>query len=181
DYMERAVAVNRAFWSWNVHGIGAAMISIRPPTMTFMGLPWGPLTSWEAAGNCFITLAAAISLLAALCLYLLLRIGVKPTFLAVASVCGVGPTEATAQTLATARKVGFTPMRNNKYKHNAAKSDIAAASVMKQFPAASQEVSGPHGRPINVMVGGRMLIIAAPIPCTFQDQKARLTATALSI
>lgn len=89
DYMERAVAVSRAFWSWNVHGIGAAMISLRPPAMTFMGLPWGPLTSWEAAGNCFITLAAAISLLAALCLYLLLRIGVKPTFLAAASVCAV--------------------------------------------------------------------------------------------
>jgi hypothetical protein len=62
--------------------------------MTLLGLPWGPLATWDAAGKCFITLAAAISLLAASCLYLLLRIGVKPFFLVVASVCvvaSIGP------------------------------------------------------------------------------------------
>lgn len=99
DYMERTVAVSRAFWSWNVHGIGAAMISIRPPAMTLMGLPWGPLTSWQSVGDCFITLAAAVSLLAAACLYLLLRIGVKPIFLVIASVCvfaALGPFPAGA-------------------------------------------------------------------------------------
>ena len=63
------------------------MVSIRPPAMTWLGLPWGPLTSWEAAGKCFITLGAVISLLVALCLYLLQRIGVRPFFLVAASVC----------------------------------------------------------------------------------------------
>ena len=94
DYLRRSIAVSRAFWSGNVHGLGAAMVSIRPPAMTLLGLPWGPLASWDAAGKCFITLAAMISLLAALCLYLLLRIGVKPFFLIVASVCvvaSIGP------------------------------------------------------------------------------------------
>jgi len=56
------------------------------PAMTLLGLPWGPLASWDAAGKCFITLAAVISLLAASCLYLLLRVGVKPFFLVAASV-----------------------------------------------------------------------------------------------
>ena len=55
--------------------------------MTWLGLPWGPITSWEAASRCFITLAGMISLLAALRLYLLLRIGVKPLLLIVASAC----------------------------------------------------------------------------------------------
>jgi hypothetical protein len=61
--------------------------NIRPPVMMLLGLPWGPLASWDAAGKCFITLAAAISLLVALCLYLLLRIGVKPFFLVLAAMC----------------------------------------------------------------------------------------------
>ena len=94
DYLQRSIAVSRAFWSGNVHGLGAAMVSIRPPAMTLLGLPWGPLTSWDAAGKCFITLAAVISLLAASCLYLLLRIGAKPFFLMVASACvvaSIGP------------------------------------------------------------------------------------------
>ena len=94
DYLQRSIAVSRAFWSGNVHGIGVAMVSFRPPAMTLLGLPWGPLASWDAAGKCFITLAAVISLLAASCLYLLLRIGVKPFFLVVASVCvvaSIGP------------------------------------------------------------------------------------------
>ena len=86
DYLARAIAVSRAFWSGNIHGLGA-MVSIRPPAMTWLGLPWGPLTSWEAAGKCFITLGAVISLLVALCLYLLQRIGVRPFFLVAASVC----------------------------------------------------------------------------------------------
>jgi hypothetical protein len=87
DYLQRSIAVSRAFWSGNVHGLGAAMVSIRPPAMTLLGLPWGPLASWDAAGKCFITLAAVISLLAAACLYMLLRIGVRPFFLVAAAVC----------------------------------------------------------------------------------------------
>jgi len=88
NYLLGSIKVSQAFWSGNVHGLGA-MVGKRPPAMTLLGLPWGPLASWDAASKCFITLAAVISLLAALCLYLLLRIGVKPFFLVAASVCVV--------------------------------------------------------------------------------------------
>jgi len=94
EYLARAIWVSRAFWSGNAHGVIAGMVSIRPPVMTLLGVPWGALSSWNAAGNCFITLAALTGLLAAACLYLLLRIGVKPFFLAAASVCvaaSIGP------------------------------------------------------------------------------------------
>ena len=113
DYLQKSIMVSRVFWSGNVHGvahlraIGAEMYSFRPPAMTMLGLPWGPLASWDAAGKCFITLGALISLLVALCLYLLLRIGVKPLFLVIASVCEVAsigpyPAGATAHASATA-------------------------------------------------------------------------------
>jgi hypothetical protein len=94
QYFQRAIGVSRAFWSGNVQGLLAAMVSIRPPAMTLLGLPWGPLASWDDAGRCFITLAVGISFLAALCLYLMMRIGVKPLFLVAASVCvfaAIGP------------------------------------------------------------------------------------------
>jgi hypothetical protein len=87
EYLTRSTAVSWAFWSGNVQGLVAAMVSQRPPAMTLLGLPWGMPTTWDVAGNCFFTLAAVTSLLAALCLYLLLRIGVKPLFLVLASVC----------------------------------------------------------------------------------------------
>jgi len=107
EYLFRSVALSRAFWTANLHGIGAAVVSIRPPAMTLLGLPWGPLTSWDAAGKCFVTLASGIALLAALCLYMLLRIGVKPIFLVLASVCvlasmGPWPPGANAHATATA-------------------------------------------------------------------------------
>ena len=113
EYMYRSVMVSRAFWSESLHGIshlraiGEGMYSIRPPAMTLMGLPWGSLTSWDASGKCFITLAAAIGLLAASCLYLLLRIGVDPLYVALASACvgaslGPFPARATAHEAATA-------------------------------------------------------------------------------
>jgi hypothetical protein len=86
-YLQQSIEASRAFWSGNVHGLGAAIVGIHPPAMALLGLPWGPLASWDSAGKCFITLAAVISLLAASCLYLLLRIGVKPVLLIVASVC----------------------------------------------------------------------------------------------
>jgi hypothetical protein len=87
DYLARALALSRAFWAGNIHGVIAAMVSGHPPAMTLLGLPWGPSASWDSAGKCFITLAAVISFLTALCLYLLLRIGLKPLFLAAASMC----------------------------------------------------------------------------------------------
>lgn len=92
-YLGQAIEVSRAFWFGDIHGMGA-MGGVRPPAMALMGMPWGPLGSWDAAGKCFISLAAVISLLAALCLYLMLRTGVNPLFLVAASVCtfaSIGP------------------------------------------------------------------------------------------
>jgi hypothetical protein len=106
DYLQRSIAVSRAFWSRNVHGMGEAMISIRPPVMTLLGLPWGPVTSWEAAGKCFLSLSAVISLLVALSLYLLMRMGTEPFLLVMASICvfasmGPWPAKASAHVIAT--------------------------------------------------------------------------------
>jgi hypothetical protein len=94
DYLQRSIAVSRAFWSGNRHALVEGMAGIRPPIMTLLGLPWRRLASWDDAGKCFITLAALTSLLAATCLFLLLRIGVKPVFLIIASAClfaSIGP------------------------------------------------------------------------------------------
>ena len=87
DYLWRSIALSRAFWSGNGHEMRVAMVSVRPPFMTFLGLPWGPLTSWNAAGRCFITLAAFTALSVACCLFLLLRIGLQPLYLVIAAVC----------------------------------------------------------------------------------------------
>jgi hypothetical protein len=97
DYMRRAVQVGRSFWLGDLHRVLPAMVGPRPPAMTLLGLPWGLLQSWESIGSCFISLGAAISLLAAVCLYLLLRLGIKPLYLALASVCvfaSLGPLPA---------------------------------------------------------------------------------------
>lgn len=93
DYLRRSIEVSSAFWSGNVHGLGA-MVGIRPPLMALLGVPWGPVASWNAAGNYFVSLAALTALLVAVCLYLLLRIGVKPLLLLAAFVCvlaSIGP------------------------------------------------------------------------------------------
>jgi hypothetical protein len=87
EYLNESIEASRAFWSGDIHGLRSAIVSVHPPAMTLLGLPWGPLTSWHSAGKCFITLAALISLLVASCLYLLLRIGVKPHFLVIAAAC----------------------------------------------------------------------------------------------
>ena len=95
----RSVAVNKAFWSGNVHGMGAAMVSFRPPVMTLLGLPWGPLASWDAAGKCFITLTVFTALFVACCLFLLLRVGLQPLYLVIAGACvfaALGPYPAGA-------------------------------------------------------------------------------------
>jgi hypothetical protein len=102
----------------------------------------------------------------------------------VASACtvdpgGNGPSEAKTQTLAKTRKTGLTPIRNNKYRHTAAKREAVAAREMKQLAAESQDRIEPQGSPNIVIAGGRMLTIEATIPCRSPDQKARLTAMAL--
>ena len=106
EYLTRSIAVSRAFWSGSLRGAIAWTVSERPPAMTLLGLPWGSLPTWHAAGSCFITLAAAISLLMASCLYLLLRIGVEARFILIASLCVVAsigpyPPGATAHAAAT--------------------------------------------------------------------------------
>jgi hypothetical protein len=55
--------------------------------MSLLGLPWGPLASWDAAGKCFVTLAAFTAFFVAICLFLLLRVGLKPIYLMIASAC----------------------------------------------------------------------------------------------
>ena len=87
EYLARAIAVSHAFWSGDAHRVGAAMVSAHTPIMSLMDLAGGLLPSWDAVGNCFFTLAVVISALAAISLYMLLRIGVKPILLVVASLC----------------------------------------------------------------------------------------------
>jgi hypothetical protein len=97
DYLARSIAVSQAFWSGNKHGLRVAMVNDRPPVMTLLGIPWGPLTSWDAAGKCFITLAVLIAFFIAACLFLLLRVGLRPLYLVFASVCifaAIGPEAA---------------------------------------------------------------------------------------
>jgi hypothetical protein len=107
EYLWRSVAVSKAFWSGHAHDMGAAMVSVHPPVMTLLGLPWGPLASWDAAGKCFITLTVFTSLFAACCLFLLLRVGLQPLYLVIASACvfaalGPYPAGARAHSEATA-------------------------------------------------------------------------------
>jgi hypothetical protein len=87
DYLARSVGVSNAFWVGNWHEMRDAMVSMRPPFMTLLGLPWGMLQTWEASGKCFITLSAITASLIGCCLYLLLRMGLKPLYLAIISVC----------------------------------------------------------------------------------------------
>src|SRR5215469_4317107 len=87
DYLWRSIAVSRGLWAGNAHLLGVGMVGLRPPVMTLLGLPWGRLDSWDDVGKCFITLAALTSLFVALSLFLLLRIGIKPVFLIIASLC----------------------------------------------------------------------------------------------
>lgn len=92
-YLHDSIMVSRVFWSGSAHGvahlrdIANALRGIRPPAMLLLGLPWGPLVSWDAAGKCFLTLAAVESLLAAFCFLLMARIGVNIRFLIPASIC----------------------------------------------------------------------------------------------
>jgi hypothetical protein len=87
EYLWTSVVASEAFWSGNSHGLRLAMCSIRPPIMTLLGLPWGPLSSWDAAGKCFLTLNVFTAALVAVCVFLLLRVGVKPLYFMIASMC----------------------------------------------------------------------------------------------
>src|SRR5580704_1547264 len=73
---------------------------------------------------------------------------------------GYGPRAANTHTLAIARYSGRNPIRSRKNRQQATKNPVNAVSVMKPFPAASQDANGPQGRPNNVMTGGRILSIA---------------------
>ncbi len=106
DSLARSIMVSRALWSWHLHGLGALLSADHPPAMMLLGIPWGPITSWEGASKCFYTLAALQSLLAASCLFMLLRIGVRPFVLIAASLCvcaslGPFPAESRAHLEAT--------------------------------------------------------------------------------
>ncbi len=106
DYLTRSINASRAFWAGDIHGLGTAMRSIRPPVMTLLGLPWGPISSWGSAGKCFLTLNGLTSFFVALSLYLMLCAGLKPHLLVVASLClfaalGPYPTTSEAHTYAT--------------------------------------------------------------------------------
>jgi len=100
DYLWRSVVVSKGFWSGNAHEMRSAMVSMHPPIMTLLGLPWGPLSSWDAAGKCFITLAVFTALAVACCLFLLLRVGLRPLYLVLAGACifaAIGPYPAGAR------------------------------------------------------------------------------------
>jgi hypothetical protein len=101
DYLGKSIAVSRAFWSGDKHELRVAMVGLgfRPPIMTLLGLPWGPLTSWDSAGKCFLTLAVLTAFFIAACLFFLLRIGLNPMCFMIASVCvfaAIGPYPAGA-------------------------------------------------------------------------------------
>jgi hypothetical protein len=77
------------------------MHSIRPPVMTFLGLPGGPIHSWPATGKSFVVLNAFVSAFAALSLFLLLRIGAHRWAIGGAAatlLLALGPFPAVSQT-----------------------------------------------------------------------------------
>jgi hypothetical protein len=90
EYVTRAITVSQWYWSgrWSrIDGPIPGMVSVRPPAMTLLGLPWGYLSSWSDVGKCFVTLDIAIAFLAALSFYFLARIGTERSFLGCAAVC----------------------------------------------------------------------------------------------
>ena len=92
-YLQQSITVSRAFWQGNapaldrLREVRSAMDGIRPPAMTVLALPWGAPRSWDVAGNCFLTLACCVSILAVFSLYLLTRIGTEPLLVVLSSLC----------------------------------------------------------------------------------------------
>lgn len=52
-YLVNSIATSRAFWSGDPHALRMAVKGIHPPVMALLGLPWGPLATWDAAGSAF--------------------------------------------------------------------------------------------------------------------------------
>src|SRR5580704_7024514 len=77
EYLWRSMAASNAFWFGHRHDLINA-IGSHGPIMSLLGLPWGPLHSWDGAGECFLTHAALTGFFVALCLFLLLRVSLKP-------------------------------------------------------------------------------------------------------
>jgi len=105
-YLSNSIKMSRAFWSGDLHALGKATWGIHPPIMASLGLPWGTLSSWDAAGKCFLSLATLTAFFAACCLFLMLRSGLKPSYLVIGSVsliAGLGPfpSGAAAHSVAT--------------------------------------------------------------------------------
>jgi hypothetical protein len=87
DYLIRSITVSKAAWSGDLHGVATEIRSdIRPPMMSFLSLPWGSSVSWAVAGKSFISLTVLTAFFVACSLYLLLGVGIKPLYLAIASV-----------------------------------------------------------------------------------------------
>src|SRR5579863_3877903 len=98
-YLLDSIVASRAFWSGDHHGLRILIQGNHPPIMSLLGLPWGPLAGWDAAGKCFLSLAVLTALFMAICLYLMLRSGVNTPFFLIASVCllvAMGPFPAGA-------------------------------------------------------------------------------------
>lgn len=87
DSVLRSLTVSKDLWAGQWLGVLGATVSIHPPAMSLLGLPWGPNASWDAVGKYFVSLALLISLAACFSLYLLFRCGVKPIFLIGATFC----------------------------------------------------------------------------------------------
>jgi hypothetical protein len=100
DYLARSITVSKAFWSGDKHALTIAIPSSHPPVMTLLGAPWGSLASWDAAGKCFVSLAAITAFFVVCCLFFLLRLGLNPLYLIVAGMCvfaAIGPYPAGAE------------------------------------------------------------------------------------
>jgi hypothetical protein len=69
-YLGHAIAASKAFWSGDRHAMHMAIVDwgTHPPVMSLLGLPWGPLASWDADGKCFLSLAVLTAVFVAWCL-----------------------------------------------------------------------------------------------------------------
>jgi hypothetical protein len=87
DYLVNSIETTRAVWSGDLRSFRMAVQGIHPPVMALLGLPWGTLASWDAAGKCFLSLATLTAFYATCCLFLMLRSGLNPLYLVIGSVC----------------------------------------------------------------------------------------------
>src|SRR5271154_6821612 len=76
SYLEVAACVNRSFYDFSLHGIGACMHGIRPPIMAVLLLPAGPLHGVEQLGVAPFLLACVTFGLAVLVAWITSEVGV---------------------------------------------------------------------------------------------------------